>query len=164
MADTKEFFTSRWGMILSVIGIAVGTGNIWRFSRIAAQNGGGSFLIPWVIFLFIWSIPLIITEFAIGKSKRLGTVGGIAALAGERFAWMGAFVGFVSTAIMFYYSVVAGWCMKYVVNALSGTLASTEDHIALWDSFTGGYEPVLFHLVAMAVCGFVIYKVVVKSI
>ena len=164
MADTKEFFTSRWGMILSVIGIAVGTGNIWRFSRIAAQNGGGSFLIPWVIFLFIWSIPLIITEFAIGKSKRLGTVGGIAALAGERFAWMGAFVGFVSTAIMFYYSVVAGWCMKYVVNALSGTLASTEDHIALWDSFTGGYEPVLFHLVAMAVGGFVIYKGVVKGI
>ena len=164
MADTKEFFTSRWGMILSVIGIAVGTGNIWRFSRIAAQNGGGSFLIPWVIFLFIWSIPLIITEFAIGKSKRLGTVGGIAALAGERFAWMGAFVGFVSTAIMFYYSVVAGWCMKYVVNALSGTLASTEDHIVLWDSFTGGYEPVLFHLVAMAVGGFVIYKGVVKGI
>ena len=164
MADTKEFFTSRWGMILSVIGIAVGTGNIWRFSRIAAQNGGGSFLIPWVIFLFIWSIPLIITEFAIGKSRRLGTVGGIASLAGDRFAWMGAFVGFVSTAIMFYYSVVAGWCMKYIVNALSGTLVATEDHIALWGSFTSGYEPVLFHFIAMAIGGFVIYKGVVKGI
>ncbi|MEX2090114.1 MAG: sodium-dependent transporter, partial [Bacteroidota bacterium] len=70
MSEKKEFFTSRWGMILSVIGIAVGTGNIWRFSRIVAQNGGGSFLIPWVIFLFLWSIPLIIAEFAIGKYTR----------------------------------------------------------------------------------------------
>ena len=164
MADTKEFFTSRWGMILSVIGIAVGTGNIWRFSRIVAQNGGGSFLIPWVIFLFIWSIPLIITEFAIGKSKRLGTVGGIASLAGNRFAWMGAFIGFVSTAIMFYYSVVAGWCMKYLTNALTGTLVTTGDHIALWNSFTTGYEPVMFHFIAMAIGGFVIYKGVAKGI
>ncbi|MEN8192173.1 MAG: sodium-dependent transporter, partial [Bacteroidota bacterium] len=60
----NEFFTSRWGLILATLGIAVGTGNIWRFSRIVAQNGGGSFLIPWVIFLFIWSLPLIIAEFA----------------------------------------------------------------------------------------------------
>ncbi len=164
MTDKKEFFTSRWGMILSVIGIAVGTGNIWRFSRIVAQNGGGSFLIPWIIFLFVWSIPLIITEFAIGKSKRLGTVGGIASLAGERFAWMGAFIGFVATAIMFYYSVVTGWCMKYLVNAFSGTLITTDDHIALWNSFTSGYEPLLFHFLAVAIGGFVIYKGVVKGI
>lgn len=164
MADTKEFFTSRWGMILSVIGIAVGTGNIWRFSRIVAQNGGGSFLIPWVIFLFIWSIPLIVTEFAIGKSKRLGTVGGFAALAGERFAWMGAFVGFVATAIMFYYAVVTGWCMKYLVHALSGTLVTTEDHIALWESFTSGYQPMIFHFLAITIGGFIIYKGVVKGI
>ncbi|MBI2619148.1 MAG: sodium-dependent transporter [Ignavibacteriales bacterium] len=164
MSETKEFFTSRWGMILSVIGIAVGTGNIWRFSRIVAQNGGGSFLIPWVIFLFIWSIPLIIAEFAIGKSTRMGTVGGIARLAGEKFAWMGAFVGFVATAIMFYYSVVTGWCIKYLVNSLSGTLTTTDDHLALWDSFTSGYEPVMFHAAAIALGGFIIYKGVVRGI
>ena len=130
MAETtekKEFFTSRWGMILAVIGIAVGTGNIWRFSRIVAQNGGGSFLIPWVIFLLIWSVPLIIAEFAIGKYTRYGTIGGIAKLAGEKFAWMGAFIGFVTTAIMFYYSVVAGWCMKYLVGSLSGSVISTAE-------------------------------------
>ncbi|MBI4418996.1 MAG: sodium-dependent transporter [Ignavibacteriales bacterium] len=164
MSENKEFFTSRWGMILSVIGIAVGTGNIWRFSRIVAQNGGGSFLIPWVIFLFIWSIPLIIAEFAIGKSTRMGTVGGIARLAGERFGWMGAFVGFVSTAIMFYYAVVTGWCIKYLINAFSGTLVTTEDHIALWESFTGGMEPSLYHILAVGLGAFVIYKGVVKGI
>jgi NSS family neurotransmitter:Na+ symporter len=151
-------------MILSVIGIAVGTGNIWRFSRIVAQNGGGSFLIPWVIFLLIWSVPLIIAEFAIGKSTRLGPIGGLARIGGERLAWMGAFVGFVSTAIMFYYSVVAGWCIKYFTSAVTGNLLSTEDHITMWESFSGGYEPIIFHVLAMAIGGFVIYKGVVRGI
>lgn len=164
MSRSKELFTSRWGMILAVIGIAVGTGNIWRFSRIVAQNGGGSFLIPWIIFLFIWSIPLIIAEFAIGKSTRYGTVGSFAKLAGTRYAWMGAFVGFVATAIMFYYSVVTGWCIKYLTLSISGNLNSTPDHIVLWNNFTGGYEPLLFHLFAMAIGGFVIFRGVVGGI
>ncbi|HWP81480.1 MAG TPA: sodium-dependent transporter [Bacteroidota bacterium] len=164
MADKKEFFTSRWGMILSVIGIAVGTGNIWRFSRIVAQNGGGSFLIPWVIFLLIWSVPLIIAELAIGKYTRYGTVGGIAKLAGEKFAWMGAFVGFVSTAIMFYYSVVTGWCIKYLSSSVTGSIVTTEDHLALWTSFTSGYEPILFHAIAMSLGAIVIYRGVVGGI
>jgi NSS family neurotransmitter:Na+ symporter len=164
MAEKKEFFTSRWGMILSVIGIAVGTGNIWRFSRIVAQNGGGSFLIPWVIFLLVWSVPLIIAELAIGKYTRYGPIGGIAKLAGEKFAWMGAFIAFVATAIMFYYSVVAGWCMKYLTHALTGTLVTTADHIELWKSFTAGPEPILFHAAAMLIGAFIVYKGVVGGI
>jgi len=65
IVEKKEYFTSRWGMILSVI---------------------------WVIFLLIWSVPLMITEFAIGNRTRKGTVGAIALLAGPKFGWMGAFV------------------------------------------------------------------------
>lgn len=158
MSGTQDLFSSRWGMILSVIGIAVGTGNIWRFSRIVAQNGGGSFLIPWVIFLFIWSIPLIITEFAIGKFTRYGTVGAIAKLAGKKYAWMGAFIGFVATAIMFYYSVVTGWCLKYLFNAITGGLVRTSDHIAMWEAFTNSYEPILFHFFAIAGGAFIIFR------
>ncbi len=164
MAREKEFFTSRWGMILAVIGIAVGTGNVWRFSRIAAQNGGGSFLIPWVLFLFLWSIPLIIAEFAIGKSTRYGTVGSLAKIAGPQYGWMGAFIGFVATAIMFYYSVVTGWCIKYLSTSLTGTLISTQDHLSLWESFTGSFEPLFFHFVAMGIGAFVIWRGVVNGI
>lgn len=76
---SKERFSTKWGLILSVLGIAVGTGNIWRFPRIAAQNGGetgaGAFLIAWVTFLFIWSIPLIIAEYGIGRNGRKGVIG-----------------------------------------------------------------------------------------
>ncbi len=81
----QEFFSTRWALIISVLGIAVGTGNIWRFSRVVAQNGGGSFLIPWVIFLLLWSVPLIIAEFAIGKYSRLGPIGAMGKIAGKIF-------------------------------------------------------------------------------
>jgi neurotransmitter:Na+ symporter, NSS family len=164
MKSRDEFFTSRWGMILAVVGIAVGTGNIWRFPRIVAQNDGGSFLIPWVVFLFIWSIPLIIAEIGIGKKTRKGTVGAIALMAGKKFGWMGAFVGFVSTAIMFYYAVVAGWCIRYLYASMSGSLTSVSDHVGLWESFTGSFQPLLFHFFAMALGIYIIYKGVVKGI
>jgi len=160
----NEFFTSRWGLILSTLGIAVGTGNIWRFSRVVAQNGGGSFLIPWVIFLLIWSVPLIIAEFAIGKSTRLAPIGAIAKTAGSKFGWMGAFVAFVSTAIMFYYSVVAGWCIRYLFSAVSGDLFSTSNHINYWNQFSTSYLPVLFHFIAMLFCAVIVYRGIVNGV
>ncbi len=155
---SSERFTSHWGLIVSIIGIAIGTGNIWRFPRIAAANGGGTFLIPWILFLFIWSIPLIIAEFAIGRHSRKGTIGSFVKMMGGRFAWMGGFVGFVTTAIMFYYSVVAGWCMRYFLGAALGSLFEAESHQAYWDSFTGsGWQPFLFHAVAIT-CGILIIR------
>jgi neurotransmitter:Na+ symporter, NSS family len=62
-------FTSRYGLILAGLGMAVGAGNLWRFPRIVAQHGGAAFLIPWIIFLFIWSIPLLIAEFGMGRAR-----------------------------------------------------------------------------------------------
>ena len=108
MTSKPEGFSSRWGMLLAMLGMAVGTGNIWRFPRIAAQNGGGEFLVAWVSFLFLWSIPLILVEFGMGRKTRSGPVRAFIQMMGPRWAWMGAFIAFVATAIMFYYSVVAG--------------------------------------------------------
>ncbi|UCF37731.1 MAG: sodium-dependent transporter, partial [Acidobacteriota bacterium] len=160
-----ERFTSRWGLIISVIGIAVGTGNIWRFPRIAAVNGGGSFLIPWVIFLFLWSIPLIIAEFGIGKLTRYGPIGAFAVMLGKRKAWMGGFVAFVATAIMFYYSVVAGWCIRFLYLSLTGQIFEISDHGADWTSFTAsGWQPVLFHFVAISLGALIISRGVVGGI
>ena len=160
----QEFFSSRWSLIIATIGIAVGTGNIWRFSRVVAQNGGGSFLIPWVIFLLIWSVPLIIAEFAIGKSARMGPIGAIAKTAGKQFGWMGAWIVFVSTAIMFYYSVVTGWCIRYFFSAASGDLFNTTEHLAYWNEFSTSYQPLLFHFFAILFAGIVILKGVTKGI
>ncbi len=160
----QEFFSSRWAMLIATLGIAVGTGNIWRFSRVVAQNGGGSFLIPWVIFLLIWSVPLIIAEFALGKSSRMGPVGAITKIAGNKFGWMGAWIVFVSTAIMFYYSVVTGWCVRYFFSVISGDLFNTSEHLIYWNEFSSGYQPLLFHFISMLFAAFVIIRGVTNGI
>ncbi|MEL6311578.1 MAG: sodium-dependent transporter, partial [Pseudomonadota bacterium] len=153
---SAQRFTTRWGLLLSVLGIAVGTGNIWRFPRIAAANGGetgaGAFLVAWVSFLLLWSIPLIIAEYALGQTGRKGVIGSFAKVAGEKFAWMGAFVSFVATAIMFYYAVVAGWCVYYTGAMLTSDLPlSLETAQASWDGFQTSGLPVLFHGVAVLI-------------
>ncbi|GMU85146.1 MAG: Na+-dependent transporter [Ignavibacteriales bacterium] len=160
----EDFFSSRWMLIISTLGIAVGTGNIWRFSRVVAQNEGGTFLIPWVIFLFLWSLPLIISEFALGKSTRKGPIHAIAETAGKNYAWMGAFIVFVATAIMFYYSVVTGWCLRYFSTAMTGELFSVNDHLDFWNQFSNGYQPAVFHLLVILLCGAIVYHGISKGI
>ena len=153
-ASSSARFTSRWGLILSVLGIAVGTGNIWRFPRIAASNAGdagaGAFLVAWLVFLVAWSVPLIIAEYALGQRGRMGVVGTFARLAGPRVAWLGAFVAFVAAAIMCYYSVVAGWCAYYVAtSALSGLPPTSEASLAAWTSFQASPWPIVLHALMM---------------
>ena len=160
---SEQRFSSRLGLLLSVLGIAVGTGNIWRFPRIAAQNSGeegaGAFLVAWLIFLLLWSVPLIIAEYALGRRGRQGVIGTFASLAGKRFAWMGAFVGFVAAAIMFYYSVVAGWCMYYLLETLTNPLPlDTQTAQGVWDSFQAGGFPVVFHAVAMGLGALAVWR------
>lgn len=150
-------------MILSVLGIAVGTGNIWRFPRIAAQNGGdegaGAFLIAWISCLFLFSIPLIIAEYGIGRNGRKGVIGSFVKLVGKKFAWMGSFIGFVATAIMFYYSVVAGWCLYYLIESLTTALpADMQQAEAVWYGFQGSALPSLFHALMMGLGGFIVVK------
>jgi neurotransmitter:Na+ symporter, NSS family len=116
----SSVFTTRWGMLLAMMGMAVGTGNIWRFPRIAATQGGGSFLVAWVVFLFLWSIPLLILEFGMGKGTRQGPVGAFVQTLGPKFAWMGAWVAWTATAIMFYYSVVMGWTLRFFAASVFG--------------------------------------------
>ena len=142
-------FGSRMGMMLAMLGMAVGTGNIWRFPRIAAQNGGGEFLVAWVVFLFAWSIPLVLLEFGMGRKLRCGPIRAFGTLLGPRFAWMGTFCVFVTAAIAFYYSVVAGWTFRFAAAALVGELPGAEP-AELWESFTTSWWPVIPHALAQA--------------
>jgi len=154
---TEQRFSSRWVMMLTMLGMAVGTGNIWRFPRIAAQNGGGEFLVAWVAFLFLWSIPLILVEFNIGRMTRSGPVRAFARLMGPKWAWMGGFIAFVATAIMFYYSVVAGWTFRYVVASALGEVPGANPG-QFWESFIHSWWPVVGHAVAMGLAAFVVAR------
>ncbi|MFN4261510.1 MAG: sodium-dependent transporter [Gemmataceae bacterium] len=154
-------FTSRWGLMFAMLGMAVGTGNIWRFPRILAKNGGGSFLVPWLIFLLMWSIPLILAEFSLGRGMRNGPLGAITRLIGPRFAWMGAWITFTATAIMFYYAVVAGWTLRYFLASVTGELApaSVSDtyYTTFFQDFIDSPWPLVLHGVAMTLAVGVIY-------
>ncbi len=159
----NKLFSSKLGLILSVLGIAVGTGNIWRFPRIAAQNGGqegaGAFLIAWLCCLFLFSIPLIIAEYGIGRNGRKGVIGSFIKLVGEKYAWMGAFIGFVATAIMFYYSVIAGWALYYFIKSITAELpANVEQAEAIWYGFQGTAWPSVFHALMISAGGYIVYK------
>ena len=142
--NTSDQFSGRLGLIFATIGAAIGTGNIWRFPRMVGANGGGSFLIPWLIFLFLWSVPLIIAEFALGKRSRVGTVGTFRIFAGRRFAWMGLWTAWINVAIGFYYAVVTGWCLNYFQIALRGGLSQGVDTIEVWNTFLENPMQVIF--------------------
>ena len=157
--EGSDQFSGRLGLIFATIGAAIGTGNIWRFPRMVGANGGGSFLVPWVIFLFLWSVPLIIAEFALGKRSRTGTVGTFRIFAGNRFAWMGLWTAWISTAIGFYYAVVTGWCINYFQTAIRGGLGSEVDTVEVWNSFLNNpLEVVFFQAIAVAITMLAIWK------
>lgn len=161
--STDQRFSSRLGLILSALGIAVGTGNIWRFPRIAAQSGGdtgaGAFLIAWVCFLFLWSIPLIIAEYASGRKHRSGVLSTFLKSMGRRFTWIGGFVSFVPVAITFFYSVVVGWCIYYFVYMAFHPLPQNFDSaVMIWNRYQSSLWPLLTHLSAVCFGALSIWK------
>lgn len=161
---TQETFKTRFGLLVSLLGMAVGTGNIWRFPRVMAQNGGGAFLVPWFLFLFLWSIPLLIVEFGLGQKLKQGVAGCFATLTDGRYAWLGAYVVLCTLGIMFYYSVVTGWCLHYLVSAVTGELFRGESKL-FWESFSGSAAgPLFFHAVSVALTVFVALRGVQKGI
>jgi neurotransmitter:Na+ symporter, NSS family len=141
-------FSSRWAMMLAMLSMAVGTGNIWRFPRIAATNGGGEFLVAWVICLITWSIPLVLVEFGLGRMTRLGPIGAFVKTQGEKRGWMGAFIAFVAIAIMAYYSVVCGWTLRYALAAGFGQVTGTNS-VSFWREFSTTTAPVLPHVLSI---------------
>ncbi len=166
--STQQRFSSRLTFLLSVLGIAVGTGNIWRFPRIVAQNGtaegAGAFIFVWIIFLFTWSLPLIIGEYAIGRKFRRGVVGSLQEASNGKFTWMGGFMAMVATAITFFYSVVVGWCIYYFIYMLTHSLPENmESAMYIWESYQNTYWPMLTHALALGVGCLAILKGV-KSI
>ena len=156
---SSDQFSGRLGLIFATIGAAIGTGNIWRFPRMVGANGGGSFLVPWLIFLFLWSVPLIIAEFALGKRSRTGTVGTFRIFAGPKFAWMGLWTAWISTAIGFYYAVVTGWCINYFQTAIRGGLTQEVDTTDVWNNFLQDpTQVIIFQTIAILITMAAIWK------
>lgn len=109
----REQWKSQFGFLLAAVGSAIGLGNIWRFSYLAYEHGGGAFLVPYVVALLTAGIPLLIMEYGIGH-ERVGSAPLSFAKINRRFEWLGWWsVIFVMFGISLYYSVVIAWCVNY---------------------------------------------------
>ncbi|MBN1517650.1 sodium-dependent transporter [Candidatus Sumerlaeota bacterium] len=110
----RQQWKSNLGFLAAAVGSAVGLGNIWRFSYVCYENGGGAFLIPYFIALFTAGIPLMILEFGLGHRKQ-GSAPKSLHLVAPHWEWLGWYsVLFVMFGIMLYYSVVISWCVNYL--------------------------------------------------
>ena len=119
-------WSSRWLFILAAAGSAVGIGNIWKFPYIAGQNGGGAFVIIYLVCIAAVGIPIMVSEVMMGREGRQSPINTMRSLV-ERgkanpiwvlIGWMGVLSGFL---ILSYYAVIAGWAMNYVVLTAAGT-------------------------------------------
>ncbi len=161
----REQFVSRLGFVAAAIGMAVGTGNIWRFPRMAAQYGGGVFVLVYLLALLLWSAPLLMIEMSIGRKTRLGPIGGFRDFVGEKFTWMGGWMVAVCMLITFYYSVITGWCAKYFVLSLQGAFRQGVDTAALWNNFLHNrWQNIFFQALAIGLCGLIIYRGIHKGV
>jgi len=115
----REQWQSQFGFLLAAVGSAIGLGNIWRFSYMAYEYGGGAFLIPYVVALLTVGIPLLILEYAIGH-ERIGSAPLAYAKINRRWEWLGWWaVVFVTFGIMSYYSTIMSWCLNYFLLSFS---------------------------------------------
>ena len=109
----REQWNSQLGFLLAAVGSAIGLGNIWRFSYLAYEHGGGAFLVPYVIALFSAGIPLLILEYAIAH-ERVGSAPLAYAKIRRGWEWLGWWpVTFVMFGIVLYYTVIIAWCFSY---------------------------------------------------
>jgi len=143
IARTIEKTWSSFALLMAAVGWSVGAGNYWRFSWRAANYGGGSFLLTYLIWLIITAFPLAVAEYAIGKLGQGGPLHGPYNLA-ERSKKLAAFGGmwmaWADFMIMCYYWVVTGWIFYYMLHAIAGTFFAPDfDASAFWKSF--GFTP-----------------------
>ncbi|MEX2455105.1 MAG: sodium-dependent transporter [Rhodospirillaceae bacterium] len=131
MTKAREQWGTGTGFVLATIGSAVGLGNIWRFSYVAGENGGGAFLIVYLLSVVLVGLPIVIGEMALGRYGRGDAVAAFAKAA-PRSLWRHA--GWLPVAgcllILSFYGVIAGWALKYFVGAATG---------ALWQEAAGGF-------------------------
>ena len=143
-----ERWSSRTAFILASVGSAVGIGNIWRFSSVVGQNGGGAYLIPYLIAVFVFALPLMILELAVGRRLR-GDVVTAFGRARPKFRPLGWVVCAVVFSILSYYLVVTGWTLAYVEFSAAGRSVEFSD-------FTTSYDPILYFLVSAVLMGAIV--------
>ncbi|MBR3859257.1 MAG: sodium-dependent transporter [Bacteroidaceae bacterium] len=163
---SRENFGSKIGALLAAAGSAVGLGNIWRFPILTGQNGGAAFILIYVGCVLLMGIPIMMSEFLIGRHTRANAAGAYRTLApGTRWNWVGRLAVLSGFVILSYYSVVAGWTAEYTAMALGNCFdgKTTTDFPAMFANFVSNPWRNLFWTISFMLITHVIVVRGVKS-
>lgn len=152
-------FSSPLMMAISLIAASVGTGNIWRFPRVMATNGGSAFVVAYVVIMLIAVIPVMMGEHVIGRCTRKGLPGAFRDFLGSRKAtWLGTFVEWVVIITIAYYTVVVAWIFQYLGKSITGS-CFVEDKAGLFASVSDhNWVSVLIYIAIQVFCCWGAYK------
>lgn len=156
-------FTGSIGFVLAAAGSAVGLGNIWRFPYLAAKDGGGIFIVVYIILALTFGFTLLTTEIAIGRKTGQSPLTAYGRL-NEKWKFLGVIASIVPLVIIPYYCLIGGWVLKYFTAYLTMQGNALKEPTYFNDFISGNVAPVIFMLIYMAATFFIVYKGVDKGI
>ena len=161
MKENKGF-TGQLGFIFAAAGSAVGVGNLWRFPYLAAKDGGGVFLIIYLILIFTVGFALLTTDLAIGRKTGKSAIYAYQSM-NPKWKFLGIFTFFVPVIIMTYYAVIGGWILNYIKYFLTGQVSLAADD-ACFSNFISSNTSVYASLIFMVLTALIVFGGVEKGI
>lgn len=157
MEKKSNNFSGQLGFVLAAAGSAVGVGNLWRFPYLAAKDGGGLFLLIYLILVVTFGFTLLTSDIAIGRRTKQSAIGAYATLH-PKWKFLGILTFLVPVLIMTYYAVIGGWITKYAVVYLTGQAQAAAEDGFFTSFITSSVSPVVYALIFMAVTALIVYN------
>jgi NSS family neurotransmitter:Na+ symporter len=158
----RDGFGSRLGVIAAAAGSAVGLGNIWRFPYVAGENGGGAFLLVYILFILAIGVPVMLSEFAVGRRSQRNALGAFKKLAPGTWWHVIGIMGIAAAFfILSFYTTVSGWTLEYLILSIGNSFEgqSKEQLNLTFEEFrTNGYLPLLWQMIFMFFTALIVYK------
>ena len=155
---TRDSFSSQFGVLVAVAGSAVGLGNFWRFPYMVGTYGGAAFILVYLLFVALL-LPIMYSEFVIGRRSQSNAYGAFKALApGTQWKGIGTLSVVASFAILSFYCVVGGWTIEYIVQAVTGKFSANSASLEqTFENFTtSSFRPILWHLLFVGSCSVIV--------
>lgn len=164
----RDSFGTKFGVIAAAAGSAVGLGNVWRFPYIAGENGGGAFILIYLLFIAAIGIPVMLSEFTIGRRAQRNAFGSFKRLAPNTYWYLIGLMGVVAAfVILSFYSTVAGWTLEYIYLSITNAFAdkSPDQLTTMFESFKSGtFRPIMWQLIFMVLTAWIVIAGVKKGI
>lgn len=146
MEKKTSNFSGQLGFVLAAAGSAVGVGNLWRFPYLAAKDGGGLFLLVYLVLVLTFGFTLLTSDIAIGRRTKKSAIAAYAEMQ-PKWKFLGILTFLVPVLIMTYYAVIGGWITKYAVVYLTGNASAAAEDGYFTSFITSPVSPMVFALV-----------------